>query len=53
MHSFPAVFYPADTIQHLFRLWGDPVIEVVLDLPEPALLVTVPDDIADKDIAGH
>jgi hypothetical protein len=43
----------ADTYQHLFRERGDPVTEVVLDLPEPALLVIVPDKVADEDIAGH
>lgn len=42
-----------DLTVHLFGTGRETVPEVVLRLPEPALLLMVPDEGADKDRAGH
>lgn len=43
----------ADIVQHLVRIWREPVREVIFDLPETALLVVMPDDVTDENITGH
>lgn len=41
------------SVEHLFRVRREPVAEVVLDLPEPDLLIVVPDNVADEDVTGN
>ena len=45
-------FFPdlPDMCEHLFREGSNPVVQVVLDLPEPGLLIKKPDHEAEDDV---